>query len=42
MDATAGPLQINACTKPTLRLTLQANFEHISTLNYIVRRLPYY
>ena len=42
MRVTAGFLQINRCTKPTLRVTLQANFKHISTLNYMVCRLPYY
>ena len=42
MHVTVGSLQINVCTIPTFRVTLQANLEHFSTLlNYIVRCLPY-
>ena len=37
---TAGFLQINLCTKPTLRVTLQTKFHHSSILKCIVHRLP--
>ena len=36
MRVTAGFLQINPCTKPTLRVTLQANFKHISCMRVCV------
>ena len=39
---TAGFLQINLCTKPTLRVALQAIFQYSSTLKCIVNRSPYY
>ena len=39
---TAGFLQINLCTKPTLRVALQTKFQYSSTLKCIVNRLPYY
>ena len=36
MYVTAGFLQINACTKPTLCTILQTKFEYISSLKIIV------
>ena len=39
---TAGFLQINLCTKPTLRVTLQTKFQYSSTLKCIIHRLLYY
>ena len=42
VHVTAGFLQINLCTKPTLRVTLQIEFQYSSTLKCIVHRLPYY
>ena len=36
MHATAGFLQTNLCTKPTLRVTLQTKFQYSSTLKCIV------
>ena len=39
---TAGFLQINLCTKPTLCITLQTKFQYSSTLKCIIHRLPYY
>ena len=39
---TAGFLQINLCTKPTLRVTLQTKFQYSSTLKCIVNRLHSY
>ena len=41
MRVTAGFLQTNLCTKPTLRVTLQTKFYYSSTLKCIVHRLPY-
>ena len=42
VHVTAGFLQINLCTKPTLPVTLQTKFQYSSTLKCIVHRLSYY
>ena len=39
---TAGFLQINLCTKPTLCVTLQTKFQYSTILKCIIYRLPYY
>ena len=39
---TAGFLQINLYTKPTLCITLQTKFQYSSALKCIANRLPYY
>ena len=41
MRVTAGFLQINLHTKPTLRVTLQTKLQYSRTLKRIVHRLPY-
>ena len=39
---TAGSLQINTCTKPTIRAILQTKFQYIWALKCIVYWLPDY
>ena len=42
MCVTAGSLQIEACTKPTLRAILQIKFQYIGALKCIVCWIPGY